>query len=567
MSWSDNEGFLREKQQGNMVRTRLSMILIGFSILFSAVAVRAADVMLIGVPEAKQNTASGSSQNYERTEIVDRNGNLIATNLRTASVYANPKEILNLEDTVVSLTTALPDLDPTDIIGALTRDTRFVWIKRNITPQEQKRVNNKGLPGIYFIDDKTRVYPHGNLFSHVVGYVNIDNKGLAGIERAYDEYLNWGQGVEPLELSINIKLQHILRDELSKKMREYEAKAASGMIVDVNTGEVLSMVSLPDYDPNLPSDAGKEQKFNRLTLGVYEMGSTFKTFTTAMALDYGTARKSSKYDVTRPLEIAGHKISDYHGKERILSLKEVMMYSSNIGSAQMAIDVGPKKHKEFFQKIGLLDKIEIELSEKAKPLIPRRWRDVNSATISFGHGIAVTPAHVMRAFLPMVNGGKHIPITLVKKKPGDFINSKQVISKKTSDQVRGLLRSVVAEGTGRNANVPGYEVGGKTGTAEKHKEGGYDTDSLLSSFIAAFPMNDPQYAVLAVFDEPQEQRQWARPTGGLVAAPTVKNIISRIAPALSMRPVDKKQSSRKKDNYVRNLTFRNGHAQTRRSVN
>lgn len=540
-----NEYFIREKQNANMVRNRLIFVMSAFAVLFFIVAMKATEVTVLGHSE-KKSVASSKKDNVKRSEIVDRNGNLLATNLKTSSIYANPKEILNFEETVTKLSDTIPKLDAPSLMADLDRDTKFVWIKRNITPKEQKAVNDLGLPGIYFIDDKSRVYPHGNLLSHILGYVDVDNKGLAGIEREFDELLS-KSGKKPLQLSVDLKLQHILRDELAEQMVAFDALGASGMIVSAKTGEVMAMVSLPDFDPNKPSIATPEQKFNRLTLGIYEMGSTVKPITAAMALDNGTATMNSRYDASKPLKFGRHRISDYHAKNRVLTLPEVIMYSSNIGSAKMALDVGAEKHKAFLRKLGLFDRVEIEIPEKTTPIYPKKWRDINTVTASFGHGFAVSPIHLAKAFMAVLNGGNLHPITLLKIKMGDEIKSQRVVSEQTSLNVRKLLRMVVEGGSGKNANAEGYLVGGKTGTAEKIINGKYDKGRLMSSFAGAFPMDDPEYVVIAIFDEPQQQEKWVRPTGGIVAAPVIKRVISRAGPSLGMMPENMKNLAKQRN--------------------
>lgn len=549
------EYFIREKQNSNMVRNRLVFIMSVFTLLFVIVGIKATEVTLLGVETKRNSKSSTSNREVSRSEIIDRNGQLLATNLKTASIYANPQEILDIEEAAAALAETLPDTDLTSLLADLSGEGEFTWVKRNISPKEQKAVNDLGLPGVYFTEDKKRVYPHGNLLAHILGYTNIDSKGIAGIEREFEELMTF-DGEEPLQLSIDLKLQHILRDELAKQMIAYDAIGAAGVLLNAQTGETLGMVSLPDFDPNMPAIATQEQKFNRLTLGTYEMGSTFKPFTAAMALDLGTATMKSKYDATKPIKFGRHRISDYHAKKRVLSLPEVIMFSSNIGTAKMAQQVGVVDHKAFVKKLGLLDRAEIEIPEKGHPQAPKAWKEINGMTISFGHGIAVTPVHMAKAFMPMVNGGNMHPITLIKKKPGDIIQSEKIITSKTSDQIRGLLRLVVEHGTGGGASASGYLVGGKTGTAEKITDGKYDKDRLIASFAGAFPMNDPKYIVLAIFDEPKQQKRWVRPTGGVVAAPAVGKIIARMGPSLGIKP---QQEIKDKSDYVK-IRYQNKNA-------
>lgn len=539
MSTADKfPNFHREKQHIALLRSRLLLIVIGFSVLYIALAARATDITMIS-SKSYIKVYSPQKRREFRPEIVDRNGELLATNLKVASLYANPTELLDVDEAALALSTTLPDLRIEDVKKDLQRDSNFAWIKRNITPAEQEKVIQLGIPGIYFASENKRVYPTANLLAHTIGYVDIDNNGLAGVERAFEdmEISSYKGDEKKLELSVDLKVQHILHDELSKQMEAFQAIGAIGLVVDTQTGEILSLVSLPDFDPNFPKEAKDEQKFNRATLGTYEMGSTFKPFTAAMAFEYGTATPESLFDATRPLQVYGHTISDYHAKGRVMSVTEVIAYSSNIGTAKIAMQVGVEKQKAFLKKLGLFGKTEVEILEVGKTQMPKQWKEINMITISFGHGIAITPLNLMRAFLPMVNGGKLIPLTLLKRKDHKNAIGTQVISEKTSKQIIELLRQVVLIGSGKNSEVKGYSVGGKTGTAEKLTKGRYDGNKVISSFLSTFPTSNPKYAILAIFDEPKQQKNGPRPTGGIVAAPVVHNVINRIAPMLAIKPI------------------------------
>jgi cell division protein FtsI (penicillin-binding protein 3) len=535
--------FQRDKQTAEMLRQRIVLVIAGFLILFIALTIRATDASLTDVDNFK--TSNGAKKLREhRPEIVDRNGELIATNLRVASVYANPQEIAHLEKAASKLLKALPDLKIENLRKDLSRDSKFAWIKRNITPQEQQAIINLGIPGVYFSNEDKRVYPSGRLLAHTLGYVDIDSNGIAGVERFMDNNSELETG-ESLQLSIDLRVQHVLYDELSKQFEKFKAAGATAIIADVNSGEVIGMVSLPDFDPNFPNLSGTQEKFNISTLGSYEMGSTFKTITTAMAFDYGTSKPDRVYDATNSIRVGGHNISDYHAKKRPLTVTEVMMYSSNIGAAKMGMEVGATKMQEFLKKLGFYKKTELELSELGRPQFPKTWRELNVATISFGHGFAITPAHLVKGYIPIVNGGISVPLTLLKRNQANPVLGERVMSEKSSHDTTNILREIVIAGSGKNADAEGYLVGGKTGTAEKITDGRYDKGKLMSSFIATFPTSKPKYVILVIFDDPKEEQKYVRPTGGITAAPVVKNVVSRIGPILGIKPIklEKKDGS------------------------
>jgi cell division protein FtsI (penicillin-binding protein 3) len=529
-------------------RKRLFFTSVVFACVFSAVALRVVEVVLL---------ESGSAQSHiprfripgppapVRADIVDRNGRLLATTLDTPSAYANPKQILDPADATRKLVKAFPNLNSAQLYAKLTSGKSFVYIKRRLTPKEHYEINQLGIPGVQFEHEERRVYPDGALTGHVVGYTGIDNSGFAGIERGLDDTLK--DRSEPLQLSLDLRLQYVLREELQRVIDDFTAKGAAGLIMDVNTGEVLSMVSLPDFDPNHPgaSDPDRptislaDRMFNRNTLGVYELGSIFKIFTVAMALDYGTSTLGSTYDASHGINIGRFTIGDYHGKHRVLNVPEILMYSSNIGAAKMAMAAGGQRQREFLGRLGLLKAPRIEVSEIGAPHFPGKWREVNVMTIAFGHGISVTPLGFASAAAALVNGGILRPATLVKLPPGYAPEGQQVLSPKTSEQMRKLMRLVVEHGTGTMAAAPGYVVGGKTGTADKVSGRHYAERNLLCSFVGVFPINDPKYLVLTMVDEPHPNKQsHGYATAGWTVAPATSRIVQRIAPVLGVQPVD-----------------------------
>lgn len=463
---------------------------------------------------------------------------MLATSLMTASVFANPKEIKNIPEVARRLAQTLK-MDEGLLSTRIKKGKTFVWIKRNLSPQEQDAVNALGYPGIYFQPEERRVYPYGNLLSHTIGYVGMDNKGQAGIEQQFDEKLRMGtQDGQPLALSIDVRLQAIMREEMAKAVDEFHAIGATGVILDLQSGELLSMVSLPDFDPHKPSKGSDAARFNRATLGTYEMGSTFKSFTMAMGLDYGVTNMKSGYDASHPFKIATFTISDSHPKARFLTVPEIYAYSSNIGTAKMALDVGTKRQREFLEKIGMMKPVDIELPEKATPQFPKEWKEINTVTISYGHGISVTPLHLVRGIATLVNGGTMEKLTLIKDGNKNKALSERIISEQTSQNIRRLMRLVVDHGTGEKADVSGYRVGGKTGTAEKVQTGGkYNPDAKMASFISVFPVDDPKYIVLVMIDEPKgDKSTYGFATGGWISAPVVGRVIARMGPMYGIKP-------------------------------
>jgi cell division protein FtsI (penicillin-binding protein 3) len=536
------------KQALEACRTRLRVTAGLFALVFAAVALRIVEIGAVGGGTAESQIARFRMVTEpvpSHADIVDRNGNVLAATLDSPSLYANPKQITDAAQATDKLVRVFPTLGAAEVYARLTSGKSFVWIRRHLTPAEQFDVNQLGIPGLDFEHEERRVYPDGGLTSHVVGYTGIDNAGFAGVERALADVLRGRR--EPLQLSLDVRLQYILREELQRVIDDFTAKGGAGLIMDVNTGEIVAMESLPDFDPNHPTalDPGHpaiplaDRMFNRITLGVYELGSIFKIFTVAMALDCGIATLTSAYDATHPIRIGRFTISDYHGKHRVLSVPEILMYSSNIGAARMAVAAGAQTQREFLARLGLLKTPKIEVSEVAAPHYPAKWREVNVMTIAFGHGISVTPLSFATAAAALVNGGILRQATLVKLPAGYAPQGQQVISAKTSDQMRRLLRLVVEHGTGTMAAAPGYVVGGKTGTADKVSGRHYAERKLLSSFVGVFPINDPKYLILTMVDEPHPNKQsHGYATAGWTVAPATSRIIERIAPLLGVQPVD-----------------------------
>lgn len=531
----------------NTSHARLFVVIAIFSIAFFILSVRVFDVSVMR-GGGKYFVASNSYNDgmlKERTDIVDRNGELLAVNLATASLYANPQIIMNVKEAVDKLHDIFPEMNRDTLYDRLSSNKSFVWIKRHLAPQEQYKANALGIPGLFFKNEEKRVYPQKELFSHVLGFVNLDGKGIMGVERQFDEYLTGrnesGENNQPLRLSLDVRVQSIVHQVMADVVKEFSALGASSIVMDVHTGEVISMVSLPDFNLNNPvvSQQNKTALFNRSTFGVYEMGSTFKTFNMALGFELGDIGMKDVYDVSKPVRIANFTINDYHQKKKQLTVPEIYMYSSNIGSAKIALDIGEEEQRSFLRRLGLLSGLDVEIPEKSEPLYPDRWGKVRSVTISYGHGIAVTPLHVTKATAALVNGGYLKPATVIKVPEGKDIEGQKVISDVNSDKIRKIMRLAVQYGTGGRADVSGYFVGGKTGSADKADNGSYDRKANISSFVGAFPMDKPRYVVFVMIDDPiGNTSTGGYTTGGMIAAPAAGKIIKRIAPVLDVMPVD-----------------------------
>jgi cell division protein FtsI (penicillin-binding protein 3) len=539
-------GLGARRQRQDEMRNRIVLAVAAFAIAYLAIIGR---LVMFGIMEPAPVGAfndPNASISTSRPDLVDRNGEILATDIRMASLYAEPRNIIDPDEATELITSVLSDLDATALRKRLSGDAGFIWIKREITPTQRKQIHDLGIPGVGFLSESRRFYPGGPTAAHIIGLVNVDNQGIAGLEKYVDDRwladlhqagFAFGEDVEPVRLSVDLRVQHILRDELLAAIELYQAIAATGIVLNVKTGEVLAMVSYPDFDPNDPVDALKPDRLNRMSAGAFEVGSVFKSFTFAMALDSGAVTLDDKIDASRPIRMGRFTINDFHGKHRVLTVPEVFIYSSNIGSARMAMMVGADRQQAYLKKLGFMDRVVTDLPEVALPIVPKKWSDLTTMTVAFGHGIAVTPLQVAIADAALVNGGKLIPPTFLKRSP-EAVDAlaKQVVSPATSDAMRYLLRLNVEKGSGKRADVPGYMVGGKTGTAEKVENGRYSATKRLNSFLAAFPMDDPQYVVLVVLDEPKPEKPGAGATAGLNAAPTVRAVIRRAAALLGIEP-------------------------------
>jgi len=528
-------------------KARLGLAIVAFAVVYGVIAARL-------VMFAEQSDGYGTRRSVTqdavataRPDILDRNGQILATDVKTPSLFAEPRKLIDVDEAEELLTAVLPDLDASEVRDRLSSKRGFVWLKREITAKQQQEIHRLGIPGVGFLTENKRVYPNGPIVSHEIGHVNIDNQGIAGIEKWLD-----GQGLaalhmaglatdrleKPVELALDLRVQFALRGELIAAREKFKAKAASGVVLNVTTGEIVALVSEPDYDPNNPHEANDPTRINRLTTGVFEMGSSFKVLTVAMALDSGKATLSSMFDASHPLQYGRFAIHDYEPMHRALSVPEIFTYSSNIGAARMALAVGVNGHQAFLKKMGQLDRLRTELPESAEPIVPKHWGELNSVTIAFGHGLSVAPLQAVMGIAATLNGGFLIPPTFLKRSENEAqILAKQVLKPETSREIRYLMRLNAEKGTATKANVSGYYIGGKTGTAEKVVNGHYSKHKLLTDFMAVLPADKPTYLMMIMLDEPQptpETHGFA--TAGWNAAPTAAKVIARIAPLLDIEP-------------------------------
>lgn len=527
------------KRAVDNARGRVRVTMVVFALCFGAIGVRLVDLgVLSGEASDKPNTLAAEAV-APRADILDRNGVLLATDLTAISVYAQIPRILDPRQSALKLASVLPGVSADTLERKLASDSKFIWVKRKVTPAEYDAVNRLGLPGVGFQREIERVYPHGNLAAHLIGYTNVDGHGLAGVERFFDDKLRKeGPRGEPLELSIDIRVQHALRDEISGMVEEFRALGGAGLILDIRSGEIVAMTSLPDFNPNEPGRiANNPELINRMSHAVFEWGSTFKTFTIAQALEEGTTSFTGGYDASSPIRVARFTINDDHPKHRWLSTPEIFMYSSNIGTVKMALAFGTERQKAFLGKLGFFGRPHVELKETGAPLVPAQWREINTMTIAFGHGLSITGLQLAAGYAAVAGDGILHPVTVLKTPEGYRPKGERVVSEETARKVQGMLRLVVERGTGRKADAPHYLVGGKTGTAEKVGGGGYKKKSLVSSFVSIFPSINPRYVVLVMVDEPKGNAStYGYATAGWTAAPTTKRVIERIAPMLGVAP-------------------------------
>ncbi|MFD1913382.1 peptidoglycan D,D-transpeptidase FtsI family protein [Halodurantibacterium flavum] len=534
--------------------SRLLLLGVFFFAAFTVIGARMG-LMAASEPQEPRVASSGADIVAQRADIVDRNGRILATNLVTHSLYAQPHQMIDPERVAVKLVELFPDLNHDTLVRQFTDpERRFIWIKRRLSPEQVQAVHDIGDPGLLFGPREMRLYPNGRLAAHILGGAGFGREGVnsaeiigvAGVERQFDEYLrDPANAADPLELSIDLSVQAAAREVLEGGMRLMNAKGATSIILDVRTGEVISMVSLPDFDPNTrpqpltEGDASDSPLFNRAVQGVYELGSTFKVFTTAQAIDEGLVNAGTRIDTRGPMTWGRFRIRDFRNYGPELTVTDVMVKSSNIGTARIAMMFGGRRQQEFLRTLGFLDPLSVELSEApgARPLLPRQWSDISTMTISYGHGLSASPLHLAAGYASIVNGGTLVRPTLLRQDQPQV--GERIISEHTSAVMRDMLRQVVTRGTASFGDVPGYAVGGKTGSADKPRpEGGYYRDRVMATFASFFPAHDPRYVLVVTLDEGVETSgPEPRRTAGWTAVPVAAEMIRRTAPLLGMRPV------------------------------
>lgn len=533
---------------------RLIMLGAAFLMAFSAVGAQMA-VLASTDPAEPEVAGTGAAIIAQRADITDREGRILATNLVTHSLYAQPQQMVDPEGSAEKLAAIFPDLDPARLKRDFTGPRKFIWLKKKISPEQMQLVHEIGDPGLLFGPREMRLYPNGAIAAHILGGASFGREGVssaevvgtAGVEKTFDRWLrDPANGGAPLQLSLDLTIQSTVEDVLEGGMKLMNAKGAAAILMDAKSGEIVAMASLPDFDPNTrPAPATKGDPsdtplFNRAVQGVYELGSTFKIFAIAQALDLGLVAPDTMIDTKGPMVWGKFRIRDFHNYGPQLSVTDVIVKSSNIGTAHVAQLIGGQRQQQFLSSLGLFDPTPVELVEApgAKPLKPAKWPEITTLTVSYGHGVAASPLHLAAAYATMVNGGTRVSPTLLKRSAAE--PGPRVISEATSATIRDLLRQVVQRGTATFGNVPGYEVGGKTGTADKPKPngGGYYKDRVVATFASAFPMSDPKYVLVVSLDEPVETSGTEpRRTAGWTAVPVGAEIIRRAAPLLGLRPV------------------------------
>ena len=544
-----------EMQDRARARAESRLLILGafFTVAFAVVGIRMG-VLATTVPVEPMASAGGSAIAAQRGDIVDRQGRILATNFETHSLYAQPPMLVDPEESAKALVKIFPDLDEDRLIRQFTGKRKFVWIKKRISPEQKQAVFDIGDPGLLFGGREMRLYPNGKLAAHVLGGARFGEEdvnaaqlvGVAGVEKQFDGYLSDPANAgRPLTLALDLTVQAASERVLYGGMRLMNAKGATSILMDVHTGEVISMVSLPDFDPNdrpAPPTSGFDPSvsplFNRAVQGVYELGSTFKIFTVAQAMDLKLVNPETMVDIRGPLRWGRFRITDFHNYGRELTVSKVIVKSSNIGTARIAQMIGAPRQREFLDGLGLLEPTALEVGEanSGQPLIPKNWSELSAMTISYGHGLSASPLHLAAAYAAIANGGHYVSPTILKQSGPQY--GPRVMSEASAKASQVMLRKVVTEGTASFGEVPGYQVAGKTGTADKPKpRGGYYEDKVIATFATMFPASDPKYVLVVTLDEPVETSGTeARRTAGWTAVPVAAEMIGRIAPLLGLRP-------------------------------
>nr|WP_295886206.1 penicillin-binding protein 2 [uncultured Devosia sp.] len=535
------------KQRGNLTQARIRWMVLALVLGFGLVGGRLVQLGMV-VPDSTIEGQARDVITATRPPILDRNGLEMAVDIRVPSLFAEPRRIIDVEEAVRKLRTVLPDLDEAWLRTRLSGDKGFVWVQRELSPAIQEKVMRLGIPGIDFITESKRFYPGMNEASHILGSTNIDNQGIAGIERHMDGEdvallqelgLARGNALAPVELSVDMRVQHVMHEQLVDAMTRYQAIAAAGVMMDIHTGEIIALASVPDFDPNDPASALVKDSFNRVTAGIFEPGSIFKTVTMAGALDSGAVSITDQFDARFGVRFGRFTIDDFHGKHRILSLPEVYKYSSNIGTIRVMQAMGKDAYRAFLTTMGFDARVPFELPEMRLPTVPKEFSEVGAATASFGHGLSVSPLHMVAAYAAFVNGGNYIAPTLYRRDMAEAeALYRRVLQPSTSEAIRYLMRLNALEGSGSQMNKEalGYRVGGKTGTAEKVVDGRYSSSKVTNFFGSAFPLDNPQYAMVIMVDEPKAENAQSGTTAGWNAGTVTGRIVQRVAPMLGIAP-------------------------------
>ncbi|MFW6027372.1 MAG: peptidoglycan D,D-transpeptidase FtsI family protein [bacterium] len=535
--WRNADADPGELMEGRALETGRRRIVVAAAVLiaaYAAVSIRLAG-LAVSEPQTSTRIARAEVPEQARADIVDRHGRLLAADMTGYILAADTWRVVDRQETAHKIAAVL-GLDAGDLARRLSTRTGTVWLERELTPRQRYAVHNLGLAGIRFIEERRRVYPQGPVLSHVLGFADVDGRGRAGVERSLNDRLTARADGEPVALSIDMRFQHALRDELLRTMERFKASGAAGLVLDVRSGEILALASLPDFDPNRPAAALEPGRINRATMGTYEFGSTLKAFTVAMALDSGAVSLDTEYNVSEPIRRGRFRIRDYHRHGEPMTVTEIFRHSSNIGTTKITLDAGLETQQTYLRRFGLLERPRLELPEVSAPILPRRWNELEAMTISYGHGLALNMVQLASGAAALVNGGCRVEPTLIRG-GGENRGCARVITERTSRTMRALLRDVVKNGTGRRAQVEGYPIGGKTGSAEKARRGGYDRRALLSSFLGVFPAHNPRYLLIVAVDEPTPgaDTSW-HVTGGITAAPAVARVVSRIGPIVAYAP-------------------------------
>ncbi|UJW86754.1 peptidoglycan D,D-transpeptidase FtsI family protein [Devosia sp. SL43] len=535
------------KARGNLTQNRIRWMVLALVLGFGLVGGRLIQLGMV-VPDSTIEGQARDVITATRPPILDRNGLEMAVDIRVPSLYAEPRRIIDVEEAVRALRTVLPDLDEDWLRTRLTGDKGFVWVQRELSPAIQERVMRLGIPGIDFITESKRFYPGMSEASHILGSTNIDNQGIAGIERHMDTEdvallqelgLARGNALAPVELSVDMRVQHVMHEQLVDAMTRYKAIAAAGVMMDVHTGEIVALASIPDFNPNEPATALVKDSFNRITAGIFEPGSIFKTVTMAGSLDSGAVQITDRFDARYGIRFGRFTIDDFHGKHTILSLPEVYKYSSNIGTIRVMQAMGKDNYRAFLTTMGFDARVQFELPEMRLPTVPKELSEVGAATASFGHGLSVSPLHMVTAYAAFVNGGNYIAPTLYRRDQAEAsLLYRRVIKPETSAEIRYLMRLNALEGSGSQMNKAalGYRVGGKTGTAEKVVDGRYSSNKVTNFFGSAFPLDNPRYAMVIMVDEPRAENPQSGTTAGWNAGAVTGRIVQRVAPMLGIAP-------------------------------